>query len=158
MDNPITYRSMAPGEEEEVCALINRVFDEFIAPGYTPQGILEFRNYVQPEALLERCQTSSFVLVAMGRDKVVGMIELRDNNHLSLLFVDRQYQGRGISRELLHRALNLCRRARPDLTRLTVNSSPYAVPIYEKLGFEPVEPEKVVNGIRFIPMVLRLSG
>ena len=157
MENLITYRPMGPGEEKEVCDLVNRVFDEFVGPGYAEQGVLEFRNYVQPEALLERCQTTDFVLVATALDKIVGMIEIRANEHLSLLFVDRQYQGQGISRELLRRALDLCRRARPTLARLTVNSSPYAVSIYEKLGFEQVEPEKVVNGIRFIPMVLKLS-
>ena len=34
----------------------------------------------------------------------------------------------------------------------TVNSSPYAVKIYEHLGFVPTDNEQTVNGIRFTPM------
>jgi len=35
---------------------------------------------------------------------------------------------------------------------MTVNSSPYAVPIYHKLGFKDTGSEQVVNGLRFTPM------
>ena len=34
----------------------------------------------------------------------------------------------------------------------TVNSSSYAVDIYIHLGFEEVDQEQTVNGIRFTPM------
>lgn len=37
--------------------------------------------------------------------------------------------------------------------RLTVNSSPYAVPAYEKLGFQLNGEEETVSGIRFQPMI-----
>jgi len=36
--------------------------------------------------------------------------------------------------------------------KITVNSSPYAVKIYEKLGFVPDGNEQMVDGIRFTPM------
>lgn len=35
----------------------------------------------------------------------------------------------------------------------TVNSSPYAVKIYEHLGFRATDSEQTVNGLRFTPMV-----
>lgn len=35
---------------------------------------------------------------------------------------------------------------------MTVNSSPYAVPVYEKLGFHATGSEQTVNGLRFTPM------
>ena len=84
------------------------------------------------------------------------MIEVRDHDHISLFFVDAPFHQRGIGRELVHRALDICRRNRQDLQRIDVNSSPYAVPVYEKLGFRQAAPEQVKNGIRFIPMVLEL--
>ena len=37
---------------------------------------------------------------------------------------------------------------------MTVNSSPYAVGIYRKLGFKAVDDEQSVNGLRFTPMTL----
>ena len=36
--------------------------------------------------------------------------------------------------------------------RVTVHSSPYAVEIYSRMGFEPTDTEQTVNGLRFIPM------
>lgn len=44
----------------------------------------------------------------------------------------------------------ILRECHPD--KLTVNSSPYAVPVYYKLGFCDVDKEQVVNGLRFTPM------
>ena len=37
---------------------------------------------------------------------------------------------------------------------MTVNSSAYAVAVYRKLGFEAVDTEQVVTGLRFTPMAL----
>jgi hypothetical protein len=42
------------------------------------------------------------------------------------------------------------------LAQVSVNSSPNAVPIYERLGFASWSPEQTVNGIRFVPMLLEL--
>ena len=41
---------------------------------------------------------------------------------------------------------------------MTVNSSPYAVPIYHKLGFYDVDSEQVVKGVRFTPMEFEMQG
>ena len=40
------------------------------------------------------------------------------------------------------------------IEKMTVNSSPYAVPIYHKLGFKETDSEQIVNGLRYIPMIL----
>jgi GNAT superfamily N-acetyltransferase len=153
----LLYRPMNPGEESEVYHLVHRVFDEFVAPHYVQAGVEEFRKYVDPLALQQRSRENHFVLVATIPDKMVGMIEMRGHSHVSLLFVDKQFQGKGISRELLQRALTICRRHKPDLAQVSVNSSPNAVPIYERLGFVPWSPEQTVNGVRFVPMLLDLS-
>lgn len=156
--NGLMYRLMTPGEEAEVCDLISRVFNEFVAPEYTPEGIQEFFKYVKPELLSNRSLVNHFVLVAVVGDKIVGMIEMRDYNHISLLFVDKHFQRQGIARELFQRSLEICRSYKPDLLEISVNSSPYAVPIYEKLSFRQTRSEQTINGIRFMPMTLKLSG
>lgn len=150
------YRLMKSGEETVVCELVNRVFDQFVAPHYVPEGVCEFQKYADPKKLYQRSQENHFVLVAVTADKIVGVIEVRDYDHVSLLFVDRQFQGQGISRKLLIRALKICREHKPDLRKVEVNSSPNAAPIYRRLGFQQTSPEQVVNGIRFVPMVLEL--
>ena len=146
---------MLLGEAEAVAALAEASFEEFIGSEYTPQGVEEFRKYVKPDAVRERIAQDHFVMVAMAGTTLAGMIEMRQNNHVALLFVGKEYQRRGVARELLTHALTKARRAQPDLERVTVNSSRHGVPAYEKLGFRQTGPERVVNGIVFIPMAKR---
>ncbi len=147
---------MTPEDVPQVSALIGRVFDEFVAPDFVPEGVQTFLQYVTPEALLRHFQANHFGLVAAEADPIVGMIEVRNNDHVSLLFVDKAFQGQGIARELWRRALDICRSSKPDLSQVTVNSSPFAVPVYLKLGFRAQGGRQVKNGIEFYPMVIDL--
>ena len=97
-------------------------------------------------------------MLAIAGGQPAGVIDLRDNDHVSLLFVDKGFQRQGIARELLARALSVARPARPGLDRVTVNSSRFGVPIYERLGFRQTGPERTVNGIVFTPMAHLLSS
>ena len=158
MDEAVTYRVMNPADVIDVSELITRVFNQFIAPEYSIEGVQEIHHYIQPSAVKARQETNHFALISVVQDKVVGMIEVRNYNHLSLLFVASEYQRRGIAKELFRRALQICRATEPKLSEITVNSSPYAAPIYEKLGFCRTGSKQVRNGIGFIPMVLQLSN
>ena len=40
---------------------------------------------------------------------------------------------------------------------MTVKSSPYAVDVYRRFGFEATAPEQVNKGIRFVPMKLSVN-
>lgn len=153
----INYRPLQPGEETAVCDLIASVFNAYVAPDYEEKGNQEFFKYANPEAMSERVKNNHFVLVAAVGDRIVGMIEMRDFDHLSLLFVDSDFHRRGISRELLRQAVDICRENRPDMAEVLVNSSPFAIPVYEKLGFRITGPEQTVNGIRFQSMVLTVE-
>ena len=148
---------MNPGEETEVCKLIERVFNEFVAPGYSNEGVQGFLRYVQPTALRARSSTDHFVIVKTTRNEIVGVIEIRHDNHISLLFVDTSFQGRGIAKELLRQAMAVCIEKRPELSEVTVNSSPNAVSFYEMVYFQPLRGLDTRNGISFVPMVLHLS-
>jgi ribosomal protein S18 acetylase RimI-like enzyme len=148
---------MKPGEESEVFDLIFRTFSEFIAPHYSRAGILAFLKYIRPGSLLERLQKEHFVLLAIAQRKIIGIIEVRGNRHISLLFVDKQFQKMEIAKELLRRTLRICMKEKPDLSKITVNASPNSVEIYKRLGFRPVGSEQVKKGIRYTPMTLELS-
>lgn len=157
MEASLSYRLMRSGEETAVCDLVARVFTEFVAPDYTDEGIQEFANYAEPNRMVERSQGNHFALVATLLREIVGVIEVRDHSHISLLFVDPRYQRIGIAKELLRRSLEICRSHKPALSEMSVNSSPYAVPVYRKLGFRERGAEWEVKGIRFVPMVLELT-
>ena len=59
----ITYREIFQGEEESVCELIIYCFNEFVAPGYSEEGITEFSRYVTPKSTLDRLAKNHFVLL-----------------------------------------------------------------------------------------------
>ena len=155
MDAQVTYELMMPGEEVEVSELVARVFDEYVAADCTLEGIQEFLGYIAPDLMAVRSQAGHFAWVAKVKGKIVGMIEMRNDEHISLLFVDKGYQGRGISRGLFERAMVRSLKAEPDVREISVNSSSYAVGVYERLGFERCGPKERKNGISYIPMKLR---
>jgi GNAT superfamily N-acetyltransferase len=153
----IKYRLMHSGEEDKVCCLIEECFNEFVAPEYSDAGVKEFLKYTNPKSLRNRTHNNHFVIVALYMGKFIGVIEVRANNHISLLFVKTGYHNMGVAKKLLNLSLDRCRRANPSLNYIDVHSSPYAVKVYERLGFARTNEEQEVNGIRFTPMRLTLT-
>jgi GNAT superfamily N-acetyltransferase len=158
MSAPLTYRLLQPDEAAAATALVRRVFDDFVAPGYSQIGVAEFYRYADPDALTARQNNNHFTLVCLDGERMVGMIEMRANEHIALLFVDPAYQRRGIAAVLWGRALQICRENNPNLKTVTVNSSPFAVPVYARFGFKSLSGKVEKNGFRFIPMGLDLAS
>jgi GNAT superfamily N-acetyltransferase len=151
----LKIRKIKKGEEKQICRMILDVFDEFIAPDYCVEGIKEFRQYVNPELITQRLQINCLIYVAEVENNIAGVLELRDNNHISLLFVKKQYQNQGIAKELVGKATAVC--IKNNGGKLEVNSSPYAVNIYKRLGFITTDWEKTVDGIRFTAMEKKIE-
>jgi GNAT superfamily N-acetyltransferase len=147
---------MKPGEEEEVCSLVSRAFDRFVAPDFTPDGVKEFYEYANPMAMSRRREAGDRILVAEKQGQILGMIELRGPDHIAMFFVDEP--GQGVGRALVERALEVCREANPELQIVTVHASLYAIPIYRRLGFEAQGHEHRENGIAYLPMCFRWEG
>lgn len=143
---------MLKGEEKAVCGMVHRVFDDSVAALYSKRGDRSFKKYCDPEEMSDRVHTDHFVLLSLADGSIVGMIEMRRHRHISLLFVDPEFQGKGIGGELLRKAVELCRLTDPQLRELTVNSSPNALGAYERMGFVSTGGEQVISGVRFIPM------
>jgi GNAT superfamily N-acetyltransferase len=146
------FRPMKAGEEISVVDLVMNVFNEFVAPLFPQEGIAEFKKFVYADAMAERLRAGNIIMLAETDQQIVGIIEIRENNHIALLFVERSHQNLGIAKELIGRSIEICRKRKLDIKRITVNSSPNAIKIYEKIGFKSIEDEKVKNGIRFMPM------
>ena len=157
MEHNIVYREIHSGEENIVCKIVIDCFNQFIAPEYSDEGIREFTNYVKPDLLRKRSKNGNYSFVALNKDEIVGVIEMRNINHISLLFVKKEYQKMGIAKKLLELSIDKSKNINHSISVIEVNSSPYAVKIYEHMGFIPIDVEQVVNGIRFVPMNLTLN-
>lgn len=148
-------RLMESGEEAPVCKLVERVFVETEAKEIPQQSISLFLSYVNPVRMAERiAQDFSFVLVAALGDELAGMIEVRNYNHVALLFVEESHQRQGVASQLLEKAIEMCREKNPALRRMTVSASPYALPVYAHWGFHPIGEEMEMDGVRFTHMAL----
>ncbi|MES9859447.1 MAG: GNAT family N-acetyltransferase [Candidatus Thiodiazotropha sp. LLP2] len=148
----IVYREMIAGEEQVVCDLVTRVFNEYVASDYGQDGIEEFFRFANPEAMKERMQSNGFVLVAVQNDTIVGMLEFFPPNIVALLFVTVRHHG--VAKKLLAQSIDKARALVPDLSKLIAHSSLYAQPIYQKMGFRNTGNAKTENGITYIPMEL----
>jgi GNAT superfamily N-acetyltransferase len=80
-------------------------------------------------------------------DRLVAFIAWRNGYYLAQLFVDPEYQGKGIGTCLLDEFVK-----RAERTHLEVRSSINAVDFYRKYGFVPTGEAAEVNNIRFVPM------
>lgn len=149
------YLKMKPGEETDVIDVVTSTFNEFVAPGFSEQGISEFFKYANTEALAKRALSNHFTIVARKDHEPVGIIEIRDCNHVSMFFVKKEFQKSGIGKALLEKAIDSCIENNPG--KFTVNASLNAVEAYRKMGFVTDGGQQCAGGIRFVPMSMVLK-
>ena len=70
---------------------------------------------------------------------IVGVVLVKDFWNLTNLFVIPSHQRRGIGRALVHEVIGLCDNKSPR-SKIQLNSSSYAVPFYEAVGFTQTGP------------------
>lgn len=149
---PYEIRFASQEEWEEAMGLAWKTFLEFEADVYTPEGVRSFEDFITDSGLKRMFVMGTYqMIVAFDQGKMIGMITLRSEMHISLLFVDRRYHRRGVGRALI---LKMADYVRSELgkRRLTVNASPYGVGFYHKVGFKDLGPEKQQDGIIYTPM------
>jgi GNAT superfamily N-acetyltransferase len=145
------------GQEIAIHQLIKRVYDEFVSIDYSDEGNKFFYDWIQPSRIVERQKSQINLLVALVDSKLVGMIEIRDNKNISLLFVDKEYQGQGIAKRLFQESLKTCIQRDSALDKFYVHASPFSIPIYMKLGFEETDVMQVQFGIKYLPMEMKIK-
>jgi len=151
-NNANVIRALRKDDFTEALSLIRRAFTEFVAPDYSAEGIAEFNAFIERDSVAAKMAAGELRLWgAFENGRIAGVIAIRPPLHISLLFVDKEYHRCGIARRLFE-TLIYDREITDGHSRVTVNSSPYAVPIYARFGFVPTGEEQTVNGLRFTPM------
>jgi len=150
---PITYRYIRLEERKLVCALVLRSFNEFVAPGFTQEGIALFTQSVTPAEIdNQEIIVRQFILVAMNGLTIAGVIAMRLEKHITWLFVDQQYQRQGIAKELVKKAIEICHQRNHAVEAITVNASLYSISCYKAMGFIETGPDADYKGIKYRPM------
>ena len=144
-------RLLRENEYEAAKALVGRVFDAYVAPEYSQEGVETFYTFLRAIGTPSRKGEPSVQLFGyFMRSALAGVVAMRECTHIALLFVASEYQRKGVARALLQSVRQDAVAAEAEY--ITVNSSPYAVPIYERLGFVAAGPEEERDGIRYTPM------
>lgn len=140
----ITKLTLTNKNINDVIQLIKQTFLECVATDYDEPGINNFFKFAEDEDLLKQL----VFYAALHNNKIIGILAVDDKlNHICLFFVDKDLQNTGIGTALFKRFLN---ESMPEA--VTVNSSPFAVKVYEKLGFTTTGSRQVSDGIAYIPM------
>ena len=145
----IEIRQLLNNKKDEALLFAKKVYIECKDESYSEQGIETFYNFINNKEI-----TKSFKVYGAFEDKTLKGLIAADSQkrHICLFFVDKVSQGKGIGKELMKVVVN-----NNENSYITVNSSRYGVPIYEKLGFVKMEEEKERDGLRFTSMKLILK-
>lgn len=142
-ENGIFIRRLSEEEKPSALALIWEVFLKFEAPEYSSEGTEFFRSILDDKEYISERE----FIGAFDGEKLVGVISMGRSPHINFFFVREEYHRRGIGRRLFETAA----KSRPEKC-ITVNASPYAVPVYRRLGFVPTDKMQETKGIKFLPM------
>lgn len=124
--------------------LIWSTFLQFEAPDYSAEGIRSFKAFIDNKEIIKTLEFWG----AYDNKELKGVIATNNNRkHICFFFVKALCHRQGIGRKLFE---YLCEHSQNKI--ITVNSSPYAVPIYHKLGFADLDIEQVSDGMRYTPM------
>ncbi len=149
-------RKLHNDELDNAFALIWRVFEKFVAPDYTDEGIAFFyRQFISRQDFrndfLNNLQT---MYGSFDHDKLVGVLSISKNHHISCVFVEENYHRKGVATELFGRVISELRQH--GVEKILLNASPYAVPFYHAIGFTNTDTERIWHGIRYTPMEMYL--
>ncbi len=141
------YRKLTASEYDQALTLAWKVFLQYEAPEYSKEGIDAFYQSIHDERYLSQLE----VYGAFSEEEIVGVMATRnEGSHVALFFVEEKYQKRGIGKELFRLVWEY-----NTTGTMTVNSSPYAVPVYHRLGFVDTDSEQVTDGLRYTPMIFK---
>jgi len=147
---PYTIRMLGEQELSAALELAWRVFEAFEAPEYTPAWVEVFLEFIGFDTMLVMLRDGDMKFWGcFDADTIIGMLAVRAESHISLLFVQKEYDREGIGRSLFEAFRSTIKDPAP---RITVHSSPYAVGFYRRLGFRALGAEQTADGIRFTPM------
>jgi GNAT superfamily N-acetyltransferase len=121
------------------------------------EGAEKFLSSISSSAITSYIEADNFMyFTGFLGDKLAGVAAIRDITHIFHLFVAEQFQRQGIARQLWTYARESAI-LEGNIRGFTVNSTPYALPVYEGFGFYATGPRAEKDGIAFIPMKMELE-
>lgn len=151
------FRMAYEKDWEPAMKLAWETFLVFEANDYTEEGIESFRDFISDQWLKKMFLKGEYqMFVALEHSKIIGFLTIRNEHHISLLFVDKAYHRKGIGRTLVEQVGEYLI-TEVGVDYMTVDSAPYALEFYHKLGFWDLAPQQQKQGIIYTSMKKNLK-
>jgi predicted GNAT family N-acyltransferase len=155
--NDIIIDELTIDEINYVSNMIDKIFVEFVGKDYSVEGNNTFKDNIRPRKIFNRLtEEKRKIFTAKLKNEIVGIMEIKNENHISLFFVKKEFHGQGIGKHLFWHYLKMIMNGNTGIKRITVNSSFYAEKIYSKLGFIKTNEMQEKDGIKYIPMEYKI--
>jgi len=160
----VNLRIATENDATEISSLILTVAHSQLRTEFSEDGWLLFKKLLAVKTLKGLLNNKKFFyLVVTKGQSVVGVLCIKDRSHVFHFFVHSEFQGRGIGKLLWKAYLNDIKKPRfnygtpvKKFTEVSVNSSDYALPIYQKLGFKMKNGRQIKNGVCYTPLTFAL--
>jgi len=137
-DMDITIEVLGEDDIQEYSELVNEVMEDFNKEeidGFqvwfaSVEGISHRRKYGFDDGTLDTVQ-----FAAKCDGKIIGALEVENQDHIQSFFVKKEFQNKGIGRMLIKYSLDFFASNGIEVFGYNVLSSDYAVDIYRSLGF-----------------------
>lgn len=137
-------RKLQKDEFSQAADLSLDVFMQFGQEDFNEQGLQTFKSFVYSKELMDEL----VIYGAFQEGQLIGVLGTkRQGEHISLFFICKEYQGKGLGRKLFDYAL-----LDQPVKEMTVNASTYAIGIYQTFGFEKIIGIQETNGLKYTPM------
>ena len=141
-------RPATPADAEAIASLVSSLAHYFVADP-AAASVQPFLATFHAEAIAGLLANAAFsCLCAEDAGALLGVITVHRPAHVHHLFVQPNAHRRGIAHALWQAMLV---QLAPDMP-VTVNSSEFAVPVYQRMGFIATAPVQERNGVRYVPM------
>jgi len=153
IDGSMHIRRATRDDASAISALILSLAQHFTLKA-DGSGAETFLLALQPSGIERNIEVAEFVYYVGTVDgQLAGVVAVRGKTHLYHLFVDEAFQRRGLAKALWSYVKAEYEWPCASVAT-TVNSTPFALPFYEAVGFRTTGPRVETNGIAFIPMKL----
>lgn len=140
-------KNIRPLVKEEYDHAIRLSLQVFLTTGkedFTEEGLEVFKSAIFDEKWVNELT----IYGNFYQNELTGIIALKNQNkHISLFFILPEYHKQGIGKALFQYATSAC-----PAVEMTVNSSTYAIPFYQSLGFAVIGEKQTYHGLSSTPM------
>ena len=133
-----------------------RMFVKYDSKDYGVEHTERMREAIEDRLKDFSIYNQRLMMVALFDGKVVGMLETYGTNRISLLFVDSEYQRKGIATALMSKIASELKMK--GYEKIVLSSSPYGSSFYKYYGFTVDDEEKNPDTPWKIPMSYNLGN